>query len=471
MSAFVPLAGYFAFIAPLLAWLILVVQSVSSILTGFLFLVLPFLLWRVCYIGKPPPLSGHSPRLTGGYVPEPSVHWIRVAEIVQAMPDTWAAELRKSEPFFFKSGAVPRFIELVLKQHLESNLGEKFNGVVVDFADENVLHLTITSDAEWTRVLGTPFPVKTAAPEYPGALSLKEKRRTADPDIYAIRIQSWCSRGIITINGLRIHRVELGADLYVRYVSITNSWINELVLESNEVVKKPQIRVESSRLRLLTLSPHCCSSITLRNTYVDRIVCPPAERGNPFDGSLVLSGMVAFSTASAAVDPVQLQYYRNLRSCLTERKSYYPAHIVRAAELRAERKDAIWLVRASSWLFDVTSDYGNNPHRPAAFILLWVTFNLLLVWMNALAVVNLNCGEVVYSGWLEALCGDSVRARAIGAFLLTFQPFIDPLSAFRGDKLVVASSFWLLLWLWFSNLGALGLLAITSVGVRRSMKD
>jgi hypothetical protein len=101
-------------------------------------------------------------------------------------------------------------------------------------------------------------------------------------------------------------------------------------------------------------------------------------------------------------------------------------------------------------------------------IMLW---NCLLIWVGRLSVVNLDCEAVKEGTWLGTLCGASVAKGMVSAFLLGFQPFIDPLGPFREDRIVLASTFWTSLWLWFSSIACLALLAIASIGVRRGLKD
>jgi hypothetical protein len=288
-------------------------------------------------------------------------------------------------------------------------------------------------------------------------------------DIFVIRMAKWASRGHVVINGLRVHRIEV-ADGFSGDLEIYNSWINQIVLDANQKDKKPRVYLIATRVRHIEMNPNCCRSLHLKNSQVERISCPPPEQGNPFEGSMFLSGKVNLDaySASSILDP--LQEYRNLRHCLIERRSFYAAQSVRAAELRAGRRSEIWLVRLSSWFYDLVGGYGNAPHRAAALMLLLAGSNLVLIWINKSFTINVDCNDVNAGAWLEVLCGTTAMSDAVASFLLAFQ-FIDPLGPFRGDKIILARTFWVAVWLWCSNLISLGLLAITLIGVRRRLQD
>jgi hypothetical protein len=186
---------------------------------------------------------------------------------------------------------------------------------------------------------------------------------------------------------------------------------------------------------------------------------------------MFLSGRIDLDSQFAAMNQEQIQNYRNLRHCLLERRSVNAAYAVRTTQLRAERKSEIWPVRFVSWVYDTTSGYGNIPHRAIALMLGIMLWNCLLIWVGRLSVVNLDCEAVKEGTWLGTLCGASVAKGMVSAFLLGFQPFIDPLGPFREDRIVLASTFWTSLWLWFSSIACLALLAIASIGIRRGLKD
>jgi hypothetical protein len=134
----------------------------QEFLTSCFLLALPFALWRVCLIGGFPKWATGGIGLTGGYVPEPRAELISVSQIVDAIPPEWHADLRRDAPFVFKVESIPLFIETVLKRHFESDRDTAFHGILVDFADENVMRLTISSNERWSRLLGGPFYQHTA---------------------------------------------------------------------------------------------------------------------------------------------------------------------------------------------------------------------------------------------------------------------------------------------------------------------
>jgi hypothetical protein len=62
---------------------------------------------------------------------------------------------------------------------------------------------------------------------------LQDRRTGTAPDIYVIKFVNWASRGIIQLNGLQIHRVEIASD-FTGKVTIFNSIINEVIINENK---------------------------------------------------------------------------------------------------------------------------------------------------------------------------------------------------------------------------------------------
>jgi hypothetical protein len=165
-----------------------------------------------------------------------------------------------------------------------------------------------------------------------------------------------------------------------------------------------------------------------------------------------------------------LQNCRNLRHSLLERRCERAANEVRACELRAERRyeDKSMLPRTVNWLYEYSSVYGTSPERALSFMGVLIGYNWILIGVNRLYDENLQCD--VATSWSSILC-DERWVAIIAAFWLALQPFINPLGLWSEDQIVGPSSFWLLLWLWFSNITVVSLLALTWMGVRRRMKD
>lgn len=228
--------GYPAFVLVFIVSTILTMDLGSTLaertlLMALMFVVLPFLLNVVLQVGALPKWSAG--RLIGGYVPEPTVLWISVGDIVRNIPPEWAAELRESDQFQFKSHAIPQFIEFTLKNLIENRQDDRFHGVVFDFKDENVFWLTLTSDEESSRFLAGSFFAPSADYDRPVQLHLQDRRTGTAPDIYVIKFVNWASRGIIQLNGLQIHRVEIASD-FTGKVTIFNSIINEVIINENK---------------------------------------------------------------------------------------------------------------------------------------------------------------------------------------------------------------------------------------------
>jgi hypothetical protein len=159
MRSYLPSILYAVLVGPVILLQLFHRQDTPSILTGLMLILIPFFVWAICMIGRPFLLTRSGPALVGGYVPDPHVNWISIAKIVESMPLNWAADVREADPFLFKIHMVHRFIELALKKYTETNTDEKFHGILIDFADENVLHFTISSDE---KVDARPYIVRSS---------------------------------------------------------------------------------------------------------------------------------------------------------------------------------------------------------------------------------------------------------------------------------------------------------------------
>lgn len=444
-------------------------MQLSLVLTAFLILMVPFVLWQISFIGRTDKMSSRAARAVANVpVRNPQLTWLSINDIVTTLPPPQAGTSNQTGlPSFW---VAIQHIEATIKHFLETSSAHHYQGIAVDADDERLRTLTISSDPYTTSCLGAPMVAQHAGPEGSNAVSLShDPYGDKKAHIFTILVKHWRAQGTLHINGLRIHRLEIDCQVSCT-VSVSNCWIDEVRLNRNTSDKKPTLYISSSKLGRLIMEPFCCRNMIFRHVKIRSIICSPPDLGIPIAGSTDFSRDADLCHDDRFLWGEHIQNYRNLRLCLEEIRDSRTAHRVRAIELRAERKYETAIVWLFSSLYDVASDYGNAPQRAATYMITWTVFNFLIVVINGLYVVTSECGGAV-AGWIDTLCEPGIIGRVSAAFLLALQPLVNPLGLFRVEQVVLPSTFWLAVWIWVSNVGCLTLLALVGVGIRRSMKD
>jgi len=128
------------------------------------------------------------------------------------------------------------------------------------------------------------------------------------------------------------------------------------------------------------------------------------------------------------------------------------------------------MVKTINWIYEFATMYGNSPERSCALALVLMLYNGVLVVLNGLYVVNVDCGTKIAESWIGGLCGDGIEVMVSAALMIGFQPLFDPIGPFREQQIVLPSALWLTWWLWASQLAVLALLAVAAFGVRRRLQ-
>lgn len=208
----------------------------------------------------------------------------------------------------------------------------------------------------------------------------------------------------------------------------------------------------------------------MTDAHAGLIMCPPPEYGNPFAGSLILSGEVTLARNNLLAE--QIQNYRNLRHNLLDRRNMWAVYTTRAVELAAERKlYESKLMRCINFLYEFSSGYGNVPERALGLTAALAAYNVLLIWLNKLYAVTIDCAGLNPSSWLVGLCRGDAWSGLVASVMLALQGLVNPFGLFMVENAVMPSNVPLTIWLWLSNIALVALLALVGVGVRRRMKD
>jgi hypothetical protein len=299
-----------------------------------------------------------------------------------------------------------------------------FNSIDVDYDHRNALGFVLSSDDSTANRLGYPMPCEF------GGRGINQARIREKADIYFMQLSKWCDRGLIEINGLRINTVIVkeGISCKVRFM---NCWINKVILLPRTTGQNPTLYFISTRISELVIRPHSCRDMFLTDSYVRRVRCGPPELGNPFTGSLILSGDVQLAGVLQEED---IQDYRNLRYNLSERKNAWPVYVIRAIELSRERQYyKNKLMEIINYLYDVSSGFGNVPEKALALTTALLVYNVMLIWLNKLYAIAMDCVDVVPSSWLVTLCHTNGWSSLVASMLLAFRGFLNPILDFLGN--------------------------------------
>jgi hypothetical protein len=406
-------------------------------LFNFLFLTVVVLLLaisRISAIGRRATATASQAGFALLPVPEPTPNWISLASIVSTFAEKHLPDIQKS-----LASALPgvdtsintmlvqdsliQNATLSLVQEIQ-NAPEESIGVEIDYDHVNALTFRLASDGSTNKLTGFDRPEKsafldTSNDDSPLYLHPKNNKKH---HIVAIRINKWCSRGMIWIAGLKVHRIVLGEDFSSK-LSLLNCWRNQLTLKSNSSLQNGTIRFSGLHIDKLTIAPNSFRDLFIPDTYINLIECAPPEFGNPVLGSIVLSGDVRLSGSSLKEE--NIQDYRNLRYNLDNRRENRLIHIIRAIELRAERKyyDSR-LLKIVNYLYEMSSGFGNVPERALAVLAALVAYNVLLIWVNRLHTIALDCSDPLASCWLVGLCHDGVWSALLASILLALHGFL-----------------------------------------------
>ena len=442
-----------------------------SVVFWFFLLISPFVLWRLAMIGPSFVSTGSR---THFLVTEPPPHtWISLSHLLEAVVMEHSTTIRKTIArelpnhditldFPAVQGEIVR-MGLVSLVRAVKHSGARRIGIDIDYEHQASSVLKLTSDEKTSNYLGLPKPIKFAIGSTEPTLDWQD-----DLTLY-IRMTRWCRTGYVFINGLRIKQLTI-EDGFASDIGISNCLIDHISILTNSVKSKPTLRISSTRIRCLSVRPLCCSDILLANCSIREISCPPPDAGNPFGGSLVLSGDIKLGERYMREESIQ--HYRNLRHNLADRRNSWAVYVVRAVELAAERTyDTNALTKIVNYVYEFSSGYGNIPERALAMMIALIVYNVLLISLNELYVVGLDCATVNLSAWVATLCRGDWSSTLLASLLLALQGVLNPFAMFGADRAVTPSSVLLTVWLWLSNVAMVALLTLVAVGVRRRMKD
>ncbi len=424
--------------------------------------------WRLSTIGGPSASRKHGAGFLPHIMPEPEPKWISLSSQVATVRGTRVFEAFDSSTLdsYSVQEWLTRQASCLLARAAEQET-KHCVGVDIDYSHENAKFLTLLSDAKTRAFLARPRTIDSTDVNTPLAIAFTGPQHNT-PHIFAIRLRKWCPTGRVILVGFRVNYLIVDSD-FAADVDIFDSWINTLRIHTKKSAREPRILITNTRIDKLCLQSHCCSDLFLTDVYVRDIDCVPPGYGNPFVGALVLSGDVELGTKD--LGEVSIQHFRNLRHNLLELRNFSAAYVIRAAELLAERKNyRSNLICAINYLYEFSSGFGNRPERTLSLLLLLVVYNLLLVWTNGLYSIEVDC-MAKPSAWLATLCGGDGWSRFEASFLVTFQDLFAPARVLSENQPVMSGNLWIAIWLWLSNLGVIGLLALAAVGIRRRMRE
>ena len=176
-------------------------------------------------------------------------------------------------------------------------------------------------------------------------------------------------------------------------------------------------------------------SLKVRGGSIFSVKCPPAYEKNPFRGEVTIErcympGEAPPLHGSPGHRPSGsgAQDWANCRAHLAAMHNPVAAGLIHGVELRRLGRDQGGLLGFLTWLYDVTSNFGNSVRRPligigAAFAVMFVT---TLIANGAHPVPGSDLAN-----WRLAL-----QSRWWSALVLCLQPVLSPLGGLAGSNAV-----------------------------------
>jgi hypothetical protein len=175
--------------------------DVSKILSAFLLMVLPLVLWAVSRIGRPPPLrrrdaAGFAPDT----VPEPAPNWISFASWMKDIQKAYGAEIQAD--LASKRPTMCNDIDAMVVQmrlvdrttyaiaRIIETVDEYYIGFDIDYDHVNSVHLTLSSDHQTRVKVGELRASKFKDRELSYAICCDMIKRGSqnDPHIFVLRL-------------------------------------------------------------------------------------------------------------------------------------------------------------------------------------------------------------------------------------------------------------------------------------------
>lgn len=251
------------------------------------------------------------------------------------------------------------------------------------------------------------------------------------------------------------------------HIEIEDCWARTVTLSNT-----PEFRARRCVIGQLNLHSNDIRLLELRDCVIGR-VNSLATQAPAVATISANTELAAEPSRDTDILPQRVQPYRTLRLALKEHRcDEVTEKVIHAAELRLERQEDAQPFRFLSYLFDLSSHYGNRPHRALGFIV--VIGFALFIWAAGLrwAEVPSGCAEAVsrYEGWLKVLCEPDASGTAARGAILVAQALTNPFGLFSAKPLVVPETFAAAALLATFSVIAIALLAVAIIGVRRRFK-
>lgn len=263
-----------------------------------------------------------------------------------------------------------------------------------------------------------------------------------------------------------------------------------MILESSKIgrvqVKEGMqcdLMMANNEIGTLEIGSGSITNLSIEDCLILDIKCPPPEKNNPFTGSVFIDRETYFHTDKGVGRRFSgPQSFTSIRAHLEELQNAPMSALFRAYELKAERHGDKGLNKFSSWLYDLSANYGLSPGRP-----LWL-LALPMYLLVAVIVFYFDGGSIAsgterYQGYLALMVGicpepfiatngssELCSPRLARSLFLPLQSIGGPLVFFSAFKLVVANNFWVAGLLLVQGLFTDLMIFISILSIRRRFK-
>jgi hypothetical protein len=440
-------------------------EKILIIVQVFFSIVLLPLVWRTLEIGSPAGLQtrrADSLNLTT-YASTPNVTIIRFAQVRDSIPPPEGLKKITANNLHLYQ------VLQVVKNFIESPSVE-WPGLIIDTDFGRFAPIRINGNEKLARQLAENrprIPIGIIGTD----VSLPPEKEQQSHEIFILVAEAMSSEGTLHVDALRINTLEVKGDV-AGLVTINNCWINEIILSKNVGAKSLELVILSSKIGWLRFRGGQVRRLEIYNSDIGMIeYASNSGVENPVTGLFTHSGRSRLAVGERHFRRDRIQEYRDFRVKTSEVTDTNTSSVLRAIELRAERKFESIFVRLTSFLFDFFVSYGNVPERSLVFALMIMAYNGVFFGLSgSWAVSGDSCDGGSGLEWVGTLCERNVLARINAAILIGLQPLMNPLSPLHGGQVISVTNLPGALWLWVSHVAVLLLLAATVIGIRKRMK-
>ncbi|WP_045447854.1 hypothetical protein [Tepidicaulis marinus] len=272
----------------------------------------------------------------------------------------------------------------------------------------------------------------------------------------------------VTISGAKkLSRIEFINHSEYGMVEVRKSDVRQFFVRENSHLK---LEIEEAHIGFLSLAANSVTDFRVRGGSILNMSIPNPHAGLPFTGSVSFQS-VFFPKNTKVYGLSGAQPYRNMRAHLASLQNGPGVSLFHSLEMAVEREELSYFDAMVSWFYGFSSNYGASAGRSLLILLgVWAASILLLCAVDGAVIANGACDDP--RGIQQAVCSPEVAGSLSRSAILSLQPLtlFGNLLGVGRSVTIVASNWWVQIFLVFEGLVATTLLALSVFALRRKFR-